>query len=62
MLHELGGHGILWDHVDSPNFGFAHSAGDSIAAILNDPDTQISGADRFITFPWVNIGRRHDGQ
>lgn len=58
VLHELGGHGILWDHVDSPNFGFAHSAGDGIGAILNDPGT--SAPDRFVTFPWVNIGRRHD--
>jgi hypothetical protein len=58
VLHELGGHGILWDHVDSPNFGFAHSAGDGVAAILNDPGTQ--APDRFVTFPWVNIGRRHD--
>lgn len=58
VLHELGGHGILWDHVNSPNFGFAHSAGDSFGAILNDP---ASGApDRFVSFPWVNIGRRHD--
>ena len=37
VLHELAGHGILWDHVNSPNFGFAHSAGDGIAAIANDP-------------------------
>jgi zinc metalloprotease ZmpB len=58
VLHELAGHGILWDHVDSPNFGFAHSAGDGIAAIMNDPDTL--APDRFVTFPWVNIGRRHD--
>jgi hypothetical protein len=58
VLHELGGHGILWDHVDSPNFGFAHSAGDSVAVILNDPATQ--APDRFVSFPWVNIGRRHD--
>lgn len=58
VLHELGGHGILYPHVHSPNFGFAHSAGDSFAAILNDPDS--AAADRFVTFPWVNIGRRHD--
>src|SRR4051794_540107 len=59
VLHELGGHGILWDHVSWPNFGFAHSAGDSFGAILNDPG---SGApDRFVTFPWLSvIGRRHD--
>lgn len=58
VLHELGGHGILYDHVNSANFGFAHSAGDSFAAILNDPDSQAS--DRFETFPWIGIGRRHD--
>lgn len=58
VLHELGGHGILYPHVHSANFGFSHSAGDSFAAILNDP---ISAApDRFVSFPWVNIGRRHD--
>jgi len=59
VLHELGGHGILYDHVNSANFGFAHSAGDSFAVILNDPNTQ--AADRFDTFPWISIaGRRHD--
>ncbi|HYW16906.1 MAG TPA: hypothetical protein VE891_12245 [Allosphingosinicella sp.] len=58
VIHEIGGHGILWDHVHSPNFGFAHSAGDGLAAILNDPGT--AAPDRFVTFPWVNIGRRHD--
>jgi hypothetical protein len=58
VLHELGGHGILWDHVNSGKFGFAHSAGDSFAAILNDPDSL--APDRFLTFPWGPIPRRHD--
>jgi hypothetical protein len=58
VLHELGGHGVLYPHVHSANFGFAHSAGDSVAAITCDPDTH--APDRFVTFPWVNIGRRHD--
>lgn len=60
VLHELGGHGILYDHVNSANFGFSHSAGDSFAAVLSDPDTL--AADRFLTFPWVAsvINRRHD--
>lgn len=60
VLHELGGHGILYQSVNSPNFGFAHSAGDSFAAVLNDPESQ--AADRFQTFPWVFgvINRRHD--
>jgi hypothetical protein len=60
--HEFG-HGLLWDHVNSPNFGFAHSAGDALAAILNAPDS--NAADKGQTFPWVQAGlpdldRRHD--
>jgi len=39
--HEIGGHGILWDHVNSPNFGFAHSAGDGLAALQNDPESAL---------------------
>jgi len=60
VLHELGGHGILYDHVNSANFGFSHSAGDSFAAVLSDPDALAT--DRFLTFPWVAaiIARRHD--
>jgi hypothetical protein len=59
VLHELGGHGILYDHINVANLGFSHSAGDSFAVILNDPSSQ--AADRFESFPWVSfIGRRHD--
>ncbi len=57
VLHEFG-HALLWDHVRSPNFGFAHSAGDSMAAIYSDPTSQ--ALDRGLTFPFPNIGRRHD--
>jgi len=57
VLHEFG-HGLLWDHVDFPNFGFSHSAGDSMAVILLDPDS--NAPDRFDTFPWSPIRRRHD--
>lgn len=61
VWHEFG-HALLWDNVNSPNFGFAHSAGDALGAILNDPGSQ--AADRFMTFPWtaagLNIDRRHD--
>jgi hypothetical protein len=39
--HEIGGHGVLYGHVDSANFGFAHSAGDGLAAIKNDPTSQL---------------------
>lgn len=57
VIHEFG-HALLWDHVDSPNFGFAHSPGDGLAAILNDPGTVMG--DRFETFPWEGVNRRHD--
>lgn len=58
-LHELGGHGILHDHVGGPNFGFAHSAGDSMAVILTDPESQ--APDRFLLSPFVPaVVRRHD--
>jgi hypothetical protein len=58
-LHELGGHGILEDHVGGPNFGFSHSAGDSLAVILSDPDS--IAPDRFVLAPFVPVvARRHD--
>jgi hypothetical protein len=51
--HEIGGHGILWDHVDSPNFGFAHSAGDGLAALQNDPESLLRGLpERFRYAPF----------
>ena len=43
--HEIGGHGILWDHVDSPNFGFCHSAGDGLAGIQSDPESLLRELD-----------------
>jgi hypothetical protein len=55
VAHEFG-HAILHDSVHSANFGFCHSAGDSLATILNDPDTNLTGADRFQVFPWCPIG------
>jgi hypothetical protein len=58
VLHELGGHGTLNNHVNSSFFGFAHSAGDSFAAILNDPESH--ARDRSRTFPWAFFDRRHD--
>ncbi|NOJ50477.1 hypothetical protein [Bradyrhizobium archetypum] len=58
-MHELFGHGVLFNHVGSRNLPFSHSAGDSFAAILNDPGSQ--APDRFETFPWITVAnRRHD--
>jgi zinc metalloprotease ZmpB len=61
-LHEFG-HALLWDHVNSPNFGWCHSAGDTLAALMMDPESK--APDRFATFPFVSAGtpgidRRHD--
>ena len=60
VLHEFG-HTLLWDNVHSPNFGFAHSAGDSLAAILLDPESALRDDPlrRFETFPWVIPNRNH---
>src|SRR5439155_11512708 len=60
--HEVGGHGILWDHVNSPNFGFAHSAGDGLAGLQNDPESllrELGLVERFRYAPfrplrWMN--------
>ena len=58
VLHELGGHGTLQNHVNSSFFGFAHSAGDSLAAILNDPESyRKTGAQPSRGFSFT---RRHD--
>lgn len=35
--HEMAGHGSLGDHVNDGTFPFAHSAGDGLAALQNDP-------------------------
>lgn len=60
VLHEFG-HTILWDSVHSPNFGFAHSAGDSLAAVYMDPESSLrtDPVRRFQTFPWVLPDRNH---
>lgn len=61
VMHEFG-HTILWDSVESPNFGFAHSPGDALAVVLNDPETQLTGSDRWVVFNWCPLGtdRRAD--
>ncbi|KGO48578.1 hypothetical protein PEX1_060400 [Penicillium expansum] len=55
--HEFG-HALLWDAIHWPGFGFAHSPGDSLAAIYCDPGSDAQ--DRFDTFPWSVVRRRHD--
>lgn len=51
--HEMGGHGSLGDHVGSGNLGFAHSAGDGLAALQMDPESALRGtSDRFRYAPF----------
>jgi hypothetical protein len=63
VLHELLGHGVLYNHIGGPLFNFAHSAGDSFAAIINDPDSKAPDCGN--TLPWLTgiaaaLRRRHD--
>jgi zinc metalloprotease ZmpB len=71
FLHEVLGHGILFEHVDDGFFGFAHSPGDSLSLIYFDPDSQCKGVDgtplgkpgdlRFTYVPWhPTLNRRAD--
>ncbi len=58
--HEFG-HVLLMAAVGEREFRFAHSAGDSLAAILCDPKSSFTRAGwRGVTFPWVGLTRRHD--
>lgn len=62
-LHELGGHGILYEHVGTANFRFSHSAGDSLSAIFHDPDSKLRDNPglRFKYAPWhPTLDRRFD--
>jgi len=60
--HEMGGHGVLGDHVDDGNLGFSHSHGDGLAAIQNDPESALrAGPERFDYAPFhPTITRRFD--
>lgn len=69
--HEVCGHGILYEFVNSANFLFSHSAGDSLSGIFFDPDSQLRGVDgtplgkpgdlRFTYAPWhPSLNRRFD--
>ena len=65
--HEFG-HVLSYAATGALEFHFAHSAGDALAAIIADPDSQLAlgpdcrSADAMagLTFPWVPMQRRHD--
>lgn len=60
--HEMGGHGTLGDHVGSGLFGFAHSAGDGLAALQMDPESALRALpERFRYAPFrPALNRRFD--
>jgi hypothetical protein len=64
--HEMGGHGTLGDHIGGSGFlGFAHSAGDGLAAIQMDPESQLRALGlperfRYAPFRPFTIERRFD--
>lgn len=62
--HEFG-HVLLIAATGEPEFRFAHSAGDTLAAIICDLDSVAAATKpakpwRGVTFPWVEALRRHD--
>ena len=60
--HEMGGHGTLGDHVGGGLFGFAHSAGDGLAALQMDPESALRTLpERFKYAPFrPSLDRRFD--
>ncbi|WP_143044200.1 hypothetical protein [Nonomuraea jiangxiensis] len=58
VTHEFC-HALLWDAVQAANLSFAHSPGDALAAVLNDPGSK--APDRYHTFPWTGRDRHHGG-
>jgi hypothetical protein len=62
IWHEIG-HVLLVAAVGELELRFAHSAGDALAAIALDPESQLWRKGpywRGMTFPWVFTPRRHD--
>lgn len=55
-------HVLLAARTGALEFHFVHSAGDALAAIVNDPWSELASDPwlRGCTFPWVYLHRRHD--
>lgn len=56
--HEFG-HVLNFASTGELEFRFAHSAGDALAAIVADPDSEVAEPLRHLTFPWVLLKRSH---
>jgi hypothetical protein len=58
--HEFG-HVLNFASTGELEFRFAHSAGDALAAIVADPDSQLADPPglRYLTYPWALLTRSH---
>ncbi|KYH02028.1 hypothetical protein SE91_29430 [Bradyrhizobium sp. DOA1] len=60
VWHEFC-HVLILAATGSTEFGFAHSAGDALGAIMCDPASKLRGRRRGVTYPYVQLPfRRHD--
>jgi hypothetical protein len=65
VRHEFS-HALIYAATGGPELEFVHSFGDSLAAVMCDPDSALANdvtatAHRGLTFPWVSSPlRRHD--
>ena len=57
IWHELGGHGVLFDHINRGSFQFCHSAGDALSAIRHDPDSHAPDRGRYAPWNPINLRR-----
>lgn len=59
--HEFG-HVLVFAATGRLELRFAHGIGDALAALIGAPDSSLAmDPDRAgLTFPWVQLGRRHD--
>ncbi|KAL7939974.1 hypothetical protein V8C42DRAFT_338970 [Trichoderma barbatum] len=59
VAHEFC-HALLLEAIKAGCFSFAHTAGDALGSIFCDPFTRLQGNERFNSFPWAAVSRRHD--
>jgi hypothetical protein len=65
VRHEFS-HALIYAATDGLELDFVHSFGDSLAAVMSDPDSALANdttatKHRGLTFPWVSSPlRRHD--
>ena len=60
VRHEFA-HALIYAATGGLELDFVHSFGDSLAAVMSDPDSALATPHRGLTYPWVSGPlRRHD--